>query len=122
MRKRAGLLSILKGILLITSVVAIVVSPFMAKVWKEGEGLFLSRRKSSLERRLTELQSDAAVIEVDIHSLLTASRLRAYADDSLEVKRPGERDILVLRREKDGQVLRRDRGFYRWMLDVLGGE
>lgn len=105
MNKTAHLiLTIFRVTLFVITAATVIISPFIMKVWKEGEGHQLSIEKSQKEKKLKALRSKSEAIEVNIKELSSSRRLMKYAADSLPIREAGPENVVVLRRQADGQV------------------
>lgn len=97
-------LTVFRVALFIVTAATVIISPFVMKVWKEGEGHQLSIEKAQKEKKLKILRSKSEAIKVNIKELSSSRRLMKYAKDSLSIKEAGPENVVVLKRQADGQV------------------
>lgn len=101
------ILTIFRVTLFIVTAATVIISPFVMKVWKEGEGHQLSIKKAQKVKKLKVLRSKSEAIEVNIKELTSNRRLMRYAADSLSIREAGPENVVVLKRQADGQVQER---------------
>ncbi len=114
-----NIFSLLRLLLFVIAGATLLLTPFLAKVWKEGEGHRLSVKKAKLEQLLIKEKSKSTTVELEIKQLLSTQRLRKYAEDSLPLRQPKAAEIIVLRREEDGQVLQQEVGLFESLRDMM---
>lgn len=98
-------LTVFRVVLFVVTAATLIISPFIMKVWKEGEGHQLSIKKAQREKKLKTFRSRSAALEIDIKELTSNRRLVQYAAESLSIYEAGPENVVVLRRQPDGQVL-----------------
>ncbi|MGM0442643.1 MAG: hypothetical protein ACQEQV_00470 [Fibrobacterota bacterium] len=99
---------VLRGFAAVTILGAVIVGPFVLKIWKEGEGQYLSMQRLAVRKELLEVESRISSLELEIRDLTSAEHLLKYTDSIDDIHKAPREDIFVLRRKSSGAYRKSD--------------